>query len=86
MNKLIGILRRLKISYVLYNLFHKKQLIHNEALYKSLGIKKKYYSSVCSKDFQQIMNLSSVTNNMISIQQRLKSSNAFNNLNDVKFG
>ena len=44
-------LRRFKFTYALYNFFHKDELIHNEAVYKKLGIQKKYYSSVSSKDF-----------------------------------
>ncbi|MEZ5045822.1 MAG: phytanoyl-CoA dioxygenase family protein [Chitinophagaceae bacterium] len=37
-----------------YNFFHKKELIHNVAVYKKLGISKKYYASVSSKDFEHI--------------------------------
>lgn len=47
-------LRRFRITYALYNFFHKKDLIHNEAVYKKLGIQKKYYSSVSSKDFAHL--------------------------------
>ncbi len=46
--------RRFRITYALYNFFHKKDLIHNEAVYKKLGIQKKYYSSVSSKDFAHL--------------------------------
>jgi len=44
-------LRRLKVTYSVYNFFHRKELYHNEALYKKLNLKKTYYSSVSSKDF-----------------------------------
>lgn len=44
-------LRRFRFTYALYNFFHKKDLAHNENVYKSIGINKKYYSSVSSKDF-----------------------------------
>jgi len=47
-------IKRLKILYTLYNLFHKKQLEHNVKFYKQLGLKKKYFSSVSSKDFSGI--------------------------------
>lgn len=47
-------IRRVKIAYELYNFFHKKELIHNEELYKKYGINKKYYSSISSKDFIEI--------------------------------
>ncbi len=47
-------LRRFKISYILYNFFRKKDLQHNEAMYNKLGIKKKYFSPVNSKDFENL--------------------------------
>lgn len=47
-------LRRLRLSYMLYNFFKKKELQHNVPLYKKLGLNKKYYSSVSSKDFTNI--------------------------------
>lgn len=45
-------IRRFKFSFSFYNFFKKDQLAHNERLYKKHGIKKKYYSSVSSKDFE----------------------------------
>jgi phytanoyl-CoA hydroxylase len=50
---MLGIIRRLKFSYALYNFFHKKELHHNEILYKKLGLNKKYYSPISSKDFKK---------------------------------
>jgi len=44
-------LMRLKLTYSVYNFFHRKQLIHNEIVYKKLNLKKKYYSPISSKDF-----------------------------------
>ena len=50
---MIELIRRLKLAYSVYNFFHKKELYHNEVLYKKLGINKKYYSPVSSKDFEK---------------------------------
>lgn len=44
-------IKRLKLSYKIYNFFQRKKLIHNEAAYKKYGIKKRYFSSVNSLDF-----------------------------------
>ncbi len=46
-------IKRLKLSYKIYNFFQKKKLIHNEASFKKYGIKKRYYSSLNSQDFPQ---------------------------------
>lgn len=48
---MIDVIRRFKLAYSVYNFFHRKELKHNEALYKKLGLKKKYYSPVSSRDF-----------------------------------
>jgi phytanoyl-CoA hydroxylase len=49
---MLNFLRRYKITIHFYNFFKKKQLTYNLALYKRLGLlKKKYYSSVSSEDF-----------------------------------
>lgn len=47
-------IRRLKLAYSLYNIFHKRELEHNIPIYKKYGIKKKYYSSISSEDFKVI--------------------------------
>ncbi len=47
-------LKRLKFLYSLYNFFHKDQLVHNVPIYKKLGLNKRYYSPVSSKDFKNI--------------------------------
>jgi phytanoyl-CoA hydroxylase len=51
---MIKLIRRLKLAYAVYNFFHRKDLIHNEALLKKLGLNKKYYSPLSSKDFKGI--------------------------------
>jgi len=51
---MLQLIRRLKLSYSVYNFFHKKDLIHNEALLKKLGLNKKYYSPLSSRDFRNI--------------------------------
>jgi phytanoyl-CoA hydroxylase len=48
---MIDLIRRLKLSYSVYNFFHKKELSHNEVLLKKLGLNKRYYSPLSSKDF-----------------------------------
>ena len=47
-------IRRLKIAYLLYNFFHKKELVYNVSNYKKLGINKKYFSPVSSQDFKHL--------------------------------
>lgn len=49
---MLQFLKRVKLLYSGYNFFHKKQLSHNEAVFKKMGLKKKYYSSISSKDFK----------------------------------
>lgn len=44
-------LRRLRLSYMVYNFFRKSELAYNEKNYRRLGLKKKYYSPVSSRDF-----------------------------------
>lgn len=51
---MMGIIKRSKTAYSIYNFFHKKELIHNEILFQKWGIKKKYFSPVSSKDFKNI--------------------------------
>ncbi len=45
-------LRKSKLSYMVYNFFRKRQLMHNVPLYKKWGLKKHYYSPVNSSDFE----------------------------------
>lgn len=51
---MMGIIKRSKTAYSIYNFFHKKELIHNETLFQKWGIKKRYFSPVSSKDFKNI--------------------------------
>lgn len=44
-------IRRLKLTYWLYNLFNRKPLEHNLGHYRKLGMQKSYFSPVSSKDF-----------------------------------
>lgn len=45
-------LKRFKFTYALYNFFQKEKLVHNTKFYKILGLNKKYYSPISSKDFE----------------------------------
>jgi phytanoyl-CoA hydroxylase len=54
MKPIIEFLRRSKITYMVYNFFHRKQLVHNEIIYKKIGLRKKYYSPISSKDFEGV--------------------------------
>lgn len=47
-------LRNYKLPYTVYNFFHKKKLKHNIPLFKKYGLRKKYYSSVSSRDFAHL--------------------------------
>lgn len=48
------VLRTYKLPYIIYNFFNKKKLQHNIPIYKRLGIKKSYFSSISSKDFSNL--------------------------------
>jgi hypothetical protein len=50
----MGIIKRSKTAYSIYNFFHKKELAHNVTLFEKWGIKKRYFSPVSSKDFKNI--------------------------------
>lgn len=79
---MFAFLRRLKISYTLYNFFHKKQLQYNLPHYRALDINKKFYSPVSSKDFRHLKNGISSTESAEQITARLKLSASFNKLNE----
>ena len=51
---IIQFIRSLKFPYLVYNFFNRKKLKHNIPLYRKLGLNKKYYSSISSKDFAKI--------------------------------
>ncbi|MBC7451087.1 MAG: phytanoyl-CoA dioxygenase family protein [Cytophagales bacterium] len=44
--------RNLKITSVVYNMIHYRQLLHNKAGYKRFGIKKPLFWTISSKDFK----------------------------------
>src|SRR4051812_34701215 len=45
-------LRNLKVTSIVYNLFHYGQLKHNAKGYKTYGIRKPLFWSISSKDFE----------------------------------
>jgi phytanoyl-CoA hydroxylase len=47
-------IRRLKLTYALYNFFHKEELKHNIPNYRKYGLAKKYYSPISSLDFKHL--------------------------------
>ena len=57
--------------------------MHNVPLYKSFGLKKKYYSPVSSKDFKHLKDIHVPTDDAQLIRQRLNSTTAFHNVSDV---
>lgn len=78
---MINSLRRIKFLYSAYNFFHQKQLAHNEAAFRRLGINKKYYSSLSGKDFRE---LSNPEPDSISIdRQQLLSDELFKSLDEI---
>lgn len=74
-------IKRLKPMYTLYNLFHKRQLIHNVPLYKKLGLRKKYYSPVSSKDFSGLPQVAFESPH--ADQQALSTCVLFNKISDT---
>lgn len=47
-------IKKLKLTYLLYNLFHPRQLRHNLPYYKQLGLRKRYFSPISSSDFEGV--------------------------------
>lgn len=47
-------IRRLKLIYLIYNIFNMRRLAHNVSLYRKLKLNKFYFSSISSKDFDKI--------------------------------
>ena len=50
----MSLFRKSKFLYELYNLFQYKKLKKNLGLYKELGLRKRYYSSVSDSDFKGV--------------------------------
>ena len=48
---MLSILRRLKLSYAAYNVFQRRRLAHNLPIYQKLGLNKRYFSPISSRDF-----------------------------------
>ncbi|MFD1469416.1 phytanoyl-CoA dioxygenase family protein [Hymenobacter caeli] len=51
---MLSLFRRLKLSYAVYNLFQRRRLVHNVPVYKKLGLNKRYFSPVSSRDFAHL--------------------------------
>ena len=51
---MFSFLRRLKLSYSVYNVFQHRKLAHNQPLYKRVGLKKQYFSPISSRDFAHL--------------------------------
>jgi phytanoyl-CoA hydroxylase len=51
---MINFIKRFKFSYEFYNFFQKSQLSHNLSQYKKYRIKKKYFTSISSADFDHL--------------------------------
>ena len=51
---MFSFLRRLKLSYAAYNVFQRRRLAHNLPIYQKLGLNKRYYSPVSSRDFAHL--------------------------------
>ena len=47
-------IRKLKLTYMVYNWFQKAALEHNLRLYREIGLKKRYFAPVSSKDFVNV--------------------------------
>ncbi len=77
---MIDLIKRSRLLYSIYNFFHRKQLIHNEVLFKKLNIPKKYYSSLSSKDFAGLPG--NIAGNFIPDKQKLASCKLFNNVSN----
>lgn len=81
-------LRSLKITYIFYNIFQKKN-IHNTALLRKLGIKKQYFEPISSEDFKHLPNkrvdLFELDESKLSKNNYYKSSSLENQKNILDF-
>ena len=64
-------IRNLKLSYILYNFFHKKKLKHNIPLYRKYGLHKQYYSSISSADFKHLDNAATRKEDISKIKESI---------------
>jgi len=76
---IIDTIRRFKLAYSVYNFFHRKELRHNEDLYKKIGLNKKYYSPVSSRDFARFKNEHAI----VFHPEKIKASALFNSVNEA---
>ena len=51
---MFSFLRRLKLSYAAYNVFQRRRLVHNLPIYAQLGLNKRYFSPISSRDFAHL--------------------------------
>lgn len=51
---MFSFLRRLKLSYAAYNIFQRRRLAHNLPIYANLGLSKRYFSPISSRDFAHL--------------------------------
>ena len=51
---MFSFLRRLKLSYAAYNVFQRHRLAHNLPIYTRLGLNKRYFSPISSRDFAHL--------------------------------
>ena len=78
---MLEFIRQYKIVFALYNFFHRKELKHNELVYQKLGLAKKYYSSISSKDFKQFENTN--TDNIQVDPAKISNSSLFKTLQEA---
>ena len=78
---MISILRRLKLSYILYNIFNRNALKHNVASFKKYGLSKYYFSPLSSRDFSQVK--LNEQQHIITQDSEFLQSATYNKLNDV---
>ena len=79
---MLSILRRLKLSYAVYNVFQHRNLAHNLPLYEKLGLKKQYFSPISSRDFAQLPANAGLTP-VPPLAERLAASPAFRALSEA---
>ncbi|MBY0424905.1 MAG: hypothetical protein K2Q22_04645, partial [Cytophagales bacterium] len=53
-NPIKELLRRTKLSYMMYNVFHPSLLKHNLPVFKKYGIHKKYFYPIGNQDFNHL--------------------------------
>ncbi len=79
---MLDIIKRTRLLYMLYNFFHKNQLMHNVAMFKKLGIHKKYYSSISNKDFEGLDEKNNAKNFSLN-KQAIAAGTLFKSLSDT---